>query len=914
MKKIKRFLATMLTFVLVFDMCKVSEVSAFDNNDNYTGLAITGAQWADKGYASFESNKEWYSREFWVDVHRDEVFSLANFNEGFVNPLAGDTQIKIMDGNNHNVTDDVEWFKGYIRYDDQAQHDVLVDNVSGLYTFRFDHVGDYFIKIGDEENEYVTIHVELPDVALYKANELSEDNLVAISDINYFYNNGEKLYLMFKNGFADREINREDLIDAYVQFGPQLKKEKIDLVETQCEPIEITIPETLVGEYRSAIVVVLEYVDDNPNNPDNMRRMEYHFHFDGEQDGLVVSDANWGPNGLEARTENQYENYEDFIRDYGKTQGAGLKDINHKCLGIKSYDELQDKEIINLLGEEDMDNISIMDEDGNLVDGDVVSFAPAVASRWDEATQQDVEYFPANVFEFHFNTCGTFIIRYDNGKIKSQVKIDVGIPEVSTYVKKSAEERYCVGNQPLFNNDRNTFYVITTGYMDEWFERQINITGVEANSNIDMNTVSVETDYDNNVVKVSIKEDCDRGFGLRVFYNIVEIEYDGEGKEVNRREDFRDQEVWFNYENGELTYDEETAEIIDAVDAFEDMVNKLPEAKYVTLDDKADILAANEYFDAMTEDQMTIVEIAVVEKLTAVNEALGDLLDEEAVINQKKADAEVVNSAINALPPKDAIKITDKEAVEAARAAYDALDAEVKIYVTKEAYAKLVEAEAMIEKAQIDEMLIAANAANGNLQEQKKAAEEAKAKSDAQVTQLQTENSKLVAENKKYKEEGSGKQEVKPATVKVSDIITDKASKAKYKVLSVGTDDAMGTVEFVESLNTNNTKYIVPSTITSKGVTYAVTRIGDGAFKDNKKLKSVVISEGITYIGVEAFAGCKKLKNITVNTTVLKKVGKNALKDVAKKCVIKVPGTKFKKYKKVIKKKGQGKKVKVKKI
>lgn len=107
MKKIRRFLATMLTFVLVFDMCKVSEVSAFDNNDNYTGFAITRAQWQEQGYAGFESNKEWYNREFWIDVHRDEVFSLAYFNEGYVNPIAGDTQIKIMDGNNHNVTDDI---------------------------------------------------------------------------------------------------------------------------------------------------------------------------------------------------------------------------------------------------------------------------------------------------------------------------------------------------------------------------------------------------------------------------------------------------------------------------------------------------------------------------------------------------------------------------------------------------------------------------------------------------------------------------------------------------------------------------------------------------------------------------------------------------------------------------------------
>ena len=913
MKKIKRFLATVLTFVLVFDMCKVSEVSAFDNNDEYTGLAISGVQWMDQGYVNFESNKEWYDREFWVDVHRDGIYSLAYFNDGKVAPLAGDAQIEIRDDEDNNVTTEVNWFKGYYRYDDQARQDILDNEKDGIYSFRFDKVGDYIIKTGDEEFDCITIHVVLPDVALYSSDEMTEENLRAISDDRYIYTNGEKLYMLFNDDFVDREINREEILQAYVEFGPQFKKEKIDLVETNCAPIEITIPDTWVGEYNSAIVVVLEFTDDNPDNESGVRRMEFHFHFDGEQDGLVISDANWGPNGLEARQEFQYGNYDEFLEQYGKLCGAGLKDINHKCLGIKYFDDEQNRDVITLLGEKDIDYISVLDEDGNKVGKDVVSFAQAKDYKWNEAEQQDEVYYPENVFEFNFNVCGTFIIRFDSGKFESSVRVDVGIPELTTYVKQLPEEKYCVGNQPLFNNDRNTFYIISTGYEDEWYERQVNITGVESNSNIQMGSVNVEPDYENNIVKVKIKEDCDLGFGLRVFYRIVEIEYDAEGKETNRREDFRDQEVWFNYTDKELTYDEETAADIAAVDAFEEMVNALPEAKYVTLDDKEDIIAVNGAFDELTSEQMAIVEKAVVEKLTAINDVLGDLLDAEGVVNQKKEAAEVINSAINSLPPKEALKLEDKEAVEAAREAYDALDDEVKIYVTKEAYAKLVEAEAMIEKAQIDEMLTAANAANDNLQEQKKAAEEAKAKSDAQVTQLQTENSKLVAENKKYKEEGSGKQEVKPAAVKVSDIITDKASKAKYKVLSVGTDDAMGTVEFVEPLNTNNTKYTVPSTITSKGVTYAVTGIGDGAFKDNKKLKSVVISEGITYIGVEAFAGCKKLKNITVNTTVLKKVGKNALKDVAKKCVIKVPGIKFKKYKKVFKKKGQGKKVKVKK-
>ena len=37
---------------------------------------------------------------------------------------------------------------------------------------------------------------------------------------------------------------------------------------------------------------------------------------------------------------------------------------------------------------------------------------------------------------------------------------------------------------------------------------------------------------------------------------------------------------------------------------------------------------------------------------------------------------------------------------------------------------------------------------------------------------------------------------------------------------------------------------------------YRIAGIGDNAFKLQRRLKSVVISEGITYIGVRAFSNC----------------------------------------------------------
>lgn len=52
------------------------------------------------------------------------------------------------------------------------------------------------------------------------------------------------------------------------------------------------------------------------------------------------------------------------------------------------------------------------------------------------------------------------------------------------------------------------------------------------------------------------------------------------------------------------------------------------------------------------------------------------------------------------------------------------------------------------------------------------------------------------------------------------------------------------------------------------------------------------------------FAGCSKLKKITIKSTKLKKIGKNAFKGINKKAVIRIPKSKNKTYKKLLKKGG----------
>lgn len=111
--------------------------------------------------------------------------------------------------------------------------------------------------------------------------------------------------------------------------------------------------------------------------------------------------------------------------------------------------------------------------------------------------------------------------------------------------------------------------------------------------------------------------------------------------------------------------------------------------------------------------------------------------------------------------------------------------------------------------------------------------------------------------------------------------------------------------------NVKTTKLKIPKTVKIATQTFRVTTIGKNAFKKNKKITSVVISDDVKTIGASAFAGCTKLGTITIKSTKLKKVGKNALKGIKANAKIKVPAKKLPTYKKLFKNKGQGKKVRI---
>ena len=110
-----------------------------------------------------------------------------------------------------------------------------------------------------------------------------------------------------------------------------------------------------------------------------------------------------------------------------------------------------------------------------------------------------------------------------------------------------------------------------------------------------------------------------------------------------------------------------------------------------------------------------------------------------------------------------------------------------------------------------------------------------------------------------------------------------------------------GEVAFTKPTKKNAAKAAIPATVTIDGKSHAVTEIAKNAFKDSSKLKKVVIGKNVTKIGNGAFLNCKKLKTVEIKSAKLKKVGRKAFLKIHGKAVFKAPKNKVKAYRKLLK-------------
>lgn len=114
-------------------------------------------------------------------------------------------------------------------------------------------------------------------------------------------------------------------------------------------------------------------------------------------------------------------------------------------------------------------------------------------------------------------------------------------------------------------------------------------------------------------------------------------------------------------------------------------IDDLPAAVDVRITDKDKITSVRGSYDALSDDQKTLV--TNYSKLLAAEEAFDNLLIQAA------------ETALLALPDADAVTTADTDAIQSARATYEALTDTQKEAISAEALAKLTAAEVALEKA-----------------------------------------------------------------------------------------------------------------------------------------------------------------------------------------------------------------------
>ncbi len=164
-------------------------------------------------------------------------------------------------------------------------------------------------------------------------------------------------------------------------------------------------------------------------------------------------------------------------------------------------------------------------------------------------------------------------------------------------------------------------------------------------------------------------------------------------------------------------------------------------------------------------------------------------------------------------------------------------------------------------------------------------------------------------------------------------VVTSYDGRGTYRMI----DRNKGTVAYTNYLDRDATMITIPNTVKIFSRTYKVVQVDKNVFKNSKQLKEIKLGKHVTAIGNDAFSGCsnlekvttnsalkkigkrafkncKKLKSFTIKTTKLNDstVGKDAFKKTYSKMKVKVPKSKYKAYKKMLKKKGLSSKASVK--
>lgn len=174
-----------------------------------------------------------------------------------------------------------------------------------------------------------------------------------------------------------------------------------------------------------------------------------------------------------------------------------------------------------------------------------------------------------------------------------------------------------------------------------------------------------------------------------------------------------------------------------------------------------------------------------------------------------------------------------------------------------------------------------------------------------EITKVATKPSTVVKKEdttKKTQDKKKFKKDKKIKVYKAGFKFRDKTF--TYKVKKDGSSKKIGEVKIVGLRKKNIDSVYIKGIAKYKKVKFNITEIDDKAFNKIKKLNKITIGKNVKLIGKSACSNCKKLDVVIIKSEGIIKIGKDAFADLKKEFKIRIPKSRNKKYRKLLKKSG----------
>ncbi|MCR5837627.1 MAG: leucine-rich repeat protein [Lachnospiraceae bacterium] len=446
---IKRSQAIIIALALVVNLFTGVSVKAYGEVPQGTGLVLAwDVGWNDNGPVK-STNEDDYRNDFTVGVFdMRTVFIGYSMNDKLD---ASDAEsIRFVDADNDEDVTDKVFFEPYTKRNGQGEEEIPDQ---GFFTFRFEKCGDYKIVIDDK---YAIIRVILPEIAVYSSDTVfNESTMVSNDRITRYPTDRDSVYYikLLKNEAEECVLNSVEA----VQWDEE-KQEEVPYGGNNDIKIESTSSGSMFKltinagntDYFDVICNGEIKFDDSHSGHTGERLF-----FDPKLEGFLISDAWWDNDGNEQNAvfNNQVDR---FWRDYN----FSMKQDSLASLGIVKND------IVTPIT--DMDKLTVTYDDGNPVPEGIVEIRD-----WDYDREGIEKKFADGVYNFRFNACGAYKLKYNTGENVSEININVGLPDVALYSSAEATEESVVGVRDEWTTyeDGKTYYLNVSDNIknNDWF-------------------------------------------------------------------------------------------------------------------------------------------------------------------------------------------------------------------------------------------------------------------------------------------------------------------------------------------------------------------------------------------------------------------------------------------------------------